>query len=139
MVLKISHRLRQRPAMPCYSVVWNRVRYQVMTKLIGLTGLEGPMPKNICQIIPSPLLHLTMRKRMGLKPVEPCPVSFNQGTCSYSATHETKGVLYKHVCSFCFTSANKFSHTLNLNVEIKRKLLQKTRKPGHESFWYPCP
>ena len=37
---------------------------------------------------------------------------FNQGTCSHSATHETKGVSYKHVCSFCFTSANKtFPHT----------------------------
>ena len=41
----------------------------------------------------------------------PCQF-FNQGTCSHSATHETKGVLYKHVCSFCFTSANKtFPHT----------------------------
>ena len=41
----------------------------------------------------------------------PCQF-FNQGTCSHSATHETKGMLYKHVCSFCFTSANKtFPHT----------------------------
>ena len=41
----------------------------------------------------------------------PCQF-FNQGTCSHTATHETKGVLYKHVCSFCFTSANNtFPHT----------------------------
>ena len=28
---------------------------------------------------------------------------FNQGSCMHSATHETKGVVYKHVCNHCFT------------------------------------
>ena len=28
-------------------------------------------------------------------------------------------------------------HTLSQNVETKRKVCQKTKKPGHESFWYP--
>ena len=41
----------------------------------------------------------------------PCQF-FNQGTCFHNATHETKGICYKHICSFCFTSANKsFPHT----------------------------
>ena len=41
----------------------------------------------------------------------PCQF-FNQGLCSHSATHEMKGVLYKHICSFRLASANKsFPHT----------------------------
>ena len=36
---------------------------------------------------------------------------YNQGTCNHSATHETKGVLYKHICSFCFSKRGKnFAH-----------------------------
>ena len=34
---------------------------------------------------------------------------YNSGTCSQQNTHETKGVLYKHVCSFLFYKEwNKF-------------------------------
>ena len=59
---------------------------------------------------------------------------FNQGMCSHSATHETKGVLYKHVCFFCFTSANKLFHTLRQNVGIKRKVFQKRGIQGMSHF-----
>ena len=52
-------------------------------------------------------------KKNAIRPNRTMPCQFfNQGMCSHSATHETKGVFYKHVCSFCFTSANKsFPHT----------------------------
>ena len=52
-------------------------------------------------------------KKNVIRPSRTMPCQFfNQGMCSHSATHETKGVLYKHVYSFCFTSANKsFPHT----------------------------
>ena len=79
-------------------------------------------------------------KKNVIRPSRTMPCQFfNQGMCSHSATHETKGVLYKHICSFCFTSANKsFAHTES-ECRNKKKVRQKTRKPGHESFWYPCP
>ena len=52
-------------------------------------------------------------KNNAIRPSRKMPCHFfNQGMCCHSATHETKGVLYKQVCSFCFTSANKtFPHT----------------------------
>ena len=52
-------------------------------------------------------------KKNVIRPSRTMPCQFfNQGMCSHSATHETKGVLYKHICYFCFTSANKsFPHT----------------------------
>ena len=34
---------------------------------------------------------------------------YNQGTCHHSATHETTGVLYKHICSFCFSKGKNFA------------------------------
>ena len=36
----------------------------------------------------------------------PCQF-YNQNSCSHTSKHETKGVLYKHICSHCFTSANR--------------------------------
>ena len=52
-------------------------------------------------------------KKNVIRPSRTMPCQFfNQGMCSHNTIHETKGVLYKHICSFCFTSANKsFSHT----------------------------
>ena len=35
---------------------------------------------------------------------------FNAGTCSHTKTHETRGVLYKHVCSACFANGKSFGH-----------------------------
>ena len=46
----------------------------------------------------------------------PCTY-FNQGTCLQKKSHETRGVLYKHICASCFASAGKtFPH-----AEIKCK------------------
>ena len=37
---------------------------------------------------------------------------YNQGSCNFSTTHETKGVLYKHICSLCFSKGGKnFAHS----------------------------
>ena len=64
----------------------------------------------------------------------PCQF-FNQGMCSHSATHETKGVLYKHVCSFCFTSANKtFPHTESECRNKKRNASKKRGSQGMSHF-----
>ena len=35
---------------------------------------------------------------------------FNLSTCSRSKTHETRGILYKHICSACFAVGKSFNH-----------------------------
>ena len=36
---------------------------------------------------------------------------FNQNTCNFNKTHETKGVLYQHICASCFTNVKTFPHS----------------------------
>ena len=36
---------------------------------------------------------------------------FNQNTCNFTKTHETKGVLYRHICATCYTTGKKFPHS----------------------------
>ena len=48
----------------------------------------------------------------------PC-MYFNQGSCVQAKSHETRGVLYKHVCSTCFAGAGKsFPHA---EIDCKNK------------------
>ena len=90
-----------------------KVRFQAMIKLTVLTALEGQMPKKHVVGNTQLLAGSNNAKKNTVRSSRTMPCQFfNQGTCSHSATHETKGVLYKHVCSFCFTSGNKmFPHT----------------------------
>ena len=44
---------------------------------------------------------------------------FNQGTCSHTKSHDTRGVRYNHVCSVCFSSGKMFPHP---EIECKNKL-----------------
>ena len=53
----------------------------------------------------------------------PCQF-FNQGTCTHNSTHETRGALYRHICSSCFTRNTKtFPHS-----EVDCKSKQKATK-----------
>ena len=118
-------------------VIWNRVRSQVMTKLIVLT-VSGAQKHGVSNPHASVTSTNATKNTMRTSRTMPCPF-FYQISSSHSATHETKGVLYKHVRSFCFTTAIKtFPHT-DLECRNKKKILQKTRKAGHESFWYSYP
>ena len=48
----------------------------------------------------------------------PC-TNYNQGVCSHTKPHETRGVLYKHICSSCFANNGKtFPHS---EIECKNK------------------
>ena len=47
----------------------------------------------------------------------PC-IYFNQNTCNQSRTHETKGVVYRHICSACFTNGKAFNYS---EVDCKNK------------------
>ena len=35
---------------------------------------------------------------------------YNLGTCSHSKTHETRGVLYKHICAACSAMGKSYNH-----------------------------
>ena len=40
----------------------------------------------------------------------PC-IYYNKNSCVQKATHETKGVLYRHICSSCWSKVSKqFAH-----------------------------
>ena len=51
----------------------------------------------------------------------PCTY-YNQGSCLQNKSHETRGVLYKHICASCFaTTGHTFSHT---ETDCKNKIKQ---------------
>ena len=54
----------------------------------------------------------------------PCTY-FNQGTCIQKNSHETRGVLYKHICASCFAATGKtFPHA---EIECKNKHKTQTK------------
>ena len=54
----------------------------------------------------------------------PCQF-FNQGTCMHTSTHETRGILYRHICSSCFTKIAKpflmQRQTAKINTRTQKK------------------
>ena len=58
--------------------------------------------------------------KIGPKNVKSMPcIFYNKGPCNQPKTHETKGILYRHICSVCFTNGKAFNHS---EVEYKNKL-----------------
>ena len=59
----------------------------------------------------------------------PC-VYYNKGSCVQKATHETKGVLYRHICASCWSKDGKqFAHPKS---ECRKSQGQsKMSKDGH--------
>ena len=57
----------------------------------------------------------------------PCQL-FNQGSGSHANTHETRGIVYKHICAHCFTVSNKsFPHT-EMDYRNKKKVSSKNEE-----------
>ena len=46
---------------------------------------------------------------------------YNAGTCSQQNSHETKGVTYQHVCSFCFSKNGKNFQRMEVTCRSKAK------------------
>ena len=54
------------------------------------------------------LLKLLLKKvKISLHLVRSPLVFLNKGSCAHKQTHETKGVLYKHVCISCWAKDDK--------------------------------
>ena len=54
---------------------------------------------------------------------------YNQDSCVHDKTHETKGTIYKHICSACFANGGKsFTHPetqcRNKNKKVKKRVSQ---------------
>ena len=59
-------------------------------------------------------------KRMGQNNPKSMPcIFYNRGNCSQPKTHETKGILYRHICSACFTNGKAFNRS---ETDCKNKL-----------------
>ena len=79
-------------------------------------------------------------KRTQLDPVEQCLANYLIKEYVPIVPHmKQKGCCVNMYVLFVSLLPIKLFHILSQNVGTKRKKLQKTRKPGHESFWYPCP
>ena len=76
---------------------------------------------------PAPSSASSNSKKQNQKTNRSMPCTYyNQGSCSYSRTHDTKGVTYKHICSSCFASGGKvYSHPENECRNKNRKHLSK--------------
>ena len=51
---------------------------------------------------------------------------FNQNSCIHSATHETKGVVYRHICAYCHSRSGKsLPHSKNVCRNKNREATSK--------------
>ena len=62
-------------------------------------------------------------------------VYYNKGCCAQKQTHETKGVLYKHVCAKCWSEDCK-SYP---NPQTECRNSAKMGSPGHDPGFESCP
>ena len=55
---------------------------------------------------------MLFKKKLGGKNTRSMPCNYyNQDSCVHDKTHETKGTIYKHICSACFANGGKsFTH-----------------------------
>ena len=79
------------------------------------------MPKDIYfQIIKKTAQSQAFKKDKNIKSV-PCQF-YNKGTCTHTATHETKGVLYRHIYSACFSKNGTPVQHADLECQNKKKV-----------------
>ena len=108
MTPKISHGVLQRPAMWSSFVGWSRVKLIGGQTLKKLTGLGGPMHRVMCHPTISP--QKTLKKFRTSSSL--CVLQ--QKLWNAKQTHETKGVLYKHVRATLWSTESKaYPHSQN--------------------------
>ena len=101
-MLRISHGRRQRPAMQYCSAVWSRGKLVVGQIVIRLNAYGMPIYRDM--LLPPPEKgQKGQDKNQQSGKVLPC-LYFNKNTCVQKSSHETRGVLYRHICSACICS-----------------------------------
>ena len=111
-----------RPATPFCCVGWNREKLKIfLTFLQQQANAQKHVPNS--QTASSTMTNSFKRCTKVTKSV-PCTY-FNQGSCMQTKSHETKGVLYKHICASCFANNGRtFPHT---EVDCKNKNRQTSK------------
>ena len=91
------------------------------------TGKIDRIRRANAQRHPAPPSALASGKKQNQKTKKSMPCTYyNQGSCSFNRTHDTKGVTYKHICSACFATGGKvYTHPENECRNKNRKNLSK--------------
>ena len=125
----ISAGVRQKPAMQCYSVIWNKGRSLISGIDIRFIASDVQMHKNKF------LLKMGLQRNLEEKTLDPCPVTITIRILVYMKRPMRQKVLsintyVQHVLQM----GERVLHTRNLNVGIKmRKLIQKTNNQGYRA------
>ena len=92
-----------------------------------------------CHLAPSPVTKTFKKQNQKMNKSMPCTY-YNQGTCSFSRTYDTKGVTYKHICAACFVLGGKtYPHPEHECRNKNRKNLLKMSRSGYVgSAEYTC-
>ena len=103
---------RQRKlAMQYYYAEWSKVKLLAGLKQTKLTGSEEPMHRHTSGPLPNnggqKFKKQGQTYQKSAKSM-PC-VYFNDNSCRFTKHHETKGVFYRHICSYCFAQDGKVS------------------------------
>ena len=59
-----------------------------------------------CHLAPSPASKTFKKQNQKTGKSMPCTY-YNQGTCLFNRTHDTKDITYKHICAACFALGGK--------------------------------
>ena len=97
-------------AMASHAVLLCRMEQGEVKSYLETDKLDRIRRANAQRHVTSPVDSKNSPKRLKNSKVLNCTY-FNQGTCVHTRTHETKGVTYRHVCSYCFQQNSKlFPH-----------------------------
>ena len=118
-----------RPAMQCCFVVWSRERLKIILKLTDRVGwVRRTDAQRHTFTDKDTNKHALKRNNIHSMVCQ----YYKSDTCSQQNSHETMGVMCRHVCSFCFTSSDKSFQHIENNCKNKQKT-KNTSKLGCRS------
>ena len=116
------------PAKASHAVLLCRMEQGEVKNYTQTDKIERIRRANAQRHIPQPSSSLqnSTFKKFGSKVTKSMPCQFfNQGSCSHQKSHETRGTLYKHICSSCFAATGRtFPHS---EIECRNKNKKQAR------------
>ena len=108
----------------CQMEQWEVKSYSDVLAIDRIRRANAQKHVNLSQVNSSQNLAYTKKFGKTIK-FMPCTY-FNRGTCVQKKSHETRGVLYKHICASSFLPAGKtFPHA---EAQCKNKHKSQTKK-----------
>ena len=104
-MLMIFPGMWQKPVTPFCYAEWNKARYPTTHKLKKIVRRANSQRHTV------PSSGSQNSKKLSQKPTRSLTCNyFNLGACSHLKKHETRGMLYKHICAACFAVGKSFNH-----------------------------